>query len=79
MDVTTIILIFLIVFVLIVIALIILFRPNPANHIHLQSKLNEIQSEIDSLERNFRDEFRLNREETLRISKENREDRKSVV
>lgn len=79
MDVTTIILIFLIVFVLIVIALIILFRPNPANHIHLQSKLNEIQSEIDSLERNFRDEFRLNREETLRISKENRDELKSSL
>jgi DNA recombination protein RmuC len=79
MDVTTIILIFLIVFVLIVIALIILFRPNPANHIHLQSKLNEIQSEIDSLERNFRDEFRLNREETLRISKENRDELKTSL
>jgi DNA recombination protein RmuC len=79
MDFTTIILILLIVFVLIVIVLIILFRSNPTNQILLQSKLNEIQSEIDSLERNFRDEFRLNREETLRISKENRDELKSSL
>jgi DNA recombination protein RmuC len=79
MDFTTIILILHIVFVLIVIVLIILFRPNPTNHILLQSKLNEIQSEIDSLERNFRDEFRINREETLRISKENRDELKTSL
>lgn len=79
MDFTTIILFLLIVFVLIVIVLIILFRPNPTNHILLQSKLNEIQSEIDSFERNFRDEFRLNREETLRISKENRDELKTSL
>jgi DNA recombination protein RmuC len=79
MDVTTIILILLSVLVLIVIVLIIFLRPNPTNHILLQSKLTEIQSEIDLLERNFRDEFRLNREETLRISKENREEIKTSL
>ena len=76
MDVITIVLILLLIIVVIALALIVLLRANPTNHFLLLSKLNEIQSEISSLERNLRDEFRINREETLRISKENRDELK---
>ena len=79
MDSVTILLISLFVLVLLAIVLIILFRTNPANHILLQSKLNEINSEIDSVERTIRDEFRQNREETQRLAKENRDELKSSL
>lgn len=79
MDIISLILILLIVLLIIVIALIIFYRPSPANHILLQSKLNEIQAEIDFLERTIREEFRQNREETQRMAKENRDELKSSL
>lgn len=79
MDVITIVLILLIILILIAIALTIFLRANPTNHILLQSKLNEIKSEFDILERNFREEFRLNREETFRQAKESREELKTSL
>lgn len=79
MDIISLILILLIVLLIIVIALIIFYRPSPANHILLQSKLNEIQAEIDFLERTIREEFRQNREETQRLAKENRDELKSSL
>lgn len=66
-------LIVLCVLVLIAIALIIVFRPRPNNNLFaLSYKLDELFTRLDKITDNLKEDFRTNREEIARASKENR-------
>ena len=61
---------------LIIIVTQILLRPKQLNNNKedLEKLLNEIQRSFDRIEKNFRDDFRLNREESRLVAKDNREE-----
>ncbi|WP_102408154.1 DNA recombination protein RmuC [Parabacteroides bouchesdurhonensis] len=67
---------FIIIGILIIIVIQILFRPKQQreNNKELEKLLNEMQHSFDRIEKNFREDFRLNREESRLASKDNRED-----
>ncbi|RHJ95374.1 DNA recombination protein RmuC [Parabacteroides bouchesdurhonensis] len=67
---------FIIIGILIIIVIQILFRPKQQreNNKELEKLLNEMQHSFDRIEKNFREDFRLNREESRLTSKDNRED-----
>ncbi len=54
--------------------MILIFRPGKSNEVMYLSKMQEILTNIAAFERNLKDDFRVNREEILRISKENRDE-----
>lgn len=57
------------------IVLIIIFRPKKSDEeIHLTNKIAELQTNLQKLESNFKEDFRINREEGSRMNKENREE-----
>lgn len=74
MDLISILLMILIAMVLSAIILIIYFRPEKSRDETLRAEMSAISGQISSLERNLRDEFRVNREEMGRISRENRDE-----
>ena len=61
---------------LIIIVMQILLRPKQLNNNKedLEKLLNEIQRSFDHIEKNFREDFRLNREESRLVAKDNREE-----
>ena len=61
---------------LIIIVMQILLRPKQLNNNKedLEKLLNEIQRSFDRIEKNFREDFRLNREESRLVAKDNREE-----
>ena len=61
---------------LIIIVMQILLRPKQLNNNKedLEKLLNEIQHSFDRIEKNFREDFRLNREESRLVAKDNREE-----
>nr|MBP6548261.1 DNA recombination protein RmuC [Parabacteroides sp.] len=61
---------------LIIIVTQILLRPKQLNNNKedLEKLLNEIQRSFDRIEKNFREDFRLNREESRLVAKDNREE-----
>ncbi|MFZ5429720.1 MAG: DNA recombination protein RmuC [Bacteroidota bacterium] len=74
MDLTSILLIILLILVFAVIILIISLRPEWKANDLIRTEIREITGMITSLERNLKEEFRTNREEMNRISRENREE-----
>ena len=54
--------------------MILVFRPGKSNEVMYLAKMQEILTNIAAFERNLKDDFRVNREEILRISKENRDE-----
>lgn len=57
------------------IALILYFRPKKSiENEQLTARINELQSSLTKLESGLKDDFRINREESSRLSKENREE-----
>ncbi len=54
--------------------MILVFRPGKSNEVMYLAKMQEILANIAAFERNLKDDFRVNREEILRISKENRDE-----
>ncbi len=54
--------------------MILIFRPGKSNEVIYLAKMQEILANIAAFERNLKDDFRVNREEILRISKENRDE-----
>lgn len=61
---------------LIIIVLQVVFRPKTSvkNEKDLEKLLQEIQRSFDRIEKNFREDFRLNREESRLVAKDNREE-----
>ncbi len=57
------------------IVMIIIFRPKKSDdQLHLLNKIAELQANLLKLESNFKEDFRINREESSRSNKENREE-----
>lgn len=79
MDLIFVLLILIVVLVVAVIIMILLFRPVQKNDILLIAKMEEVLSNINSVERTVREEFRQNREETQRMAKDNRDELKSSL
>ncbi len=70
---TTILLSVIIALLMLAIILIVVLRPKKNSEIELiASKLNELQGSLANIERNLKDDFRLNREENAGIAKDNR-------
>ncbi len=70
---TTILLAIIIALIILAIVLIIVFRPkNNSEILMLTGKITELQTSISNIEKNLKEDFRLNREENSNISKENR-------
>jgi DNA recombination protein RmuC len=79
MNMILVLLILIVVLIAVVIILIILFRQEPKNNALLLAKMQEVLSNITSLDKTIRDEFRVNREETLRQAKESRDELKTSL
>lgn len=70
---TTILLAVIIALMVLAIILIVVLRPKKNSEIEmLAAKLNELQGSLTNIERNLKDDFRLNREENAGIAKNNR-------
>lgn len=70
---TTILLSVIIALIVLAIILIVIMRPkNNSESEMLAAKLNELQGSLTNIERNLKDDFRLNREENAGIAKDNR-------
>src|SRR5690242_13393614 len=68
-------LIVLCVLVVTAIVLIIMFRPRPNNNLFaLSYKLDELFAKLDKITDNLKEDFRTNREEITRVSRDNREE-----
>jgi len=62
------------IFIIIILLLVLLFRPRQNNHEELDKLLTDMQRSFDRIENNFREDFRVNREENRTIGKDNREE-----
>src|SRR5688572_21679464 len=56
----------------IAIILIIGFRNKNSTELHLQGKISELQSSLSKIELSLKEDFRINREESATIAKDNR-------
>ena len=73
-------LIAIIVLVVAVLCLVIVFRPRPNNNLFaLSYKLDDLFTRFDKLTDNLKEDFRLNREEVLTITKDNRAELSEVL
>jgi len=69
----------LILLIVIALVLIVVFRYRPGGDAIMLAKMQEIISNITAIEKYLRDEFRVNREETSRMTKEGREELRAAL
>lgn len=69
----------LILLIVIALVLIVVFRYRPGGDAIMLAKMQEIISNITAIEKYLRDEFRVNREETSRMTKEGREELRATL
>jgi DNA recombination protein RmuC len=74
MNMVVVLLVIVILMLAVAMVMILVFRPGKSNEAMYLAKMQEILTNIAAFERNLKDDFRVNREEILRISKENRDE-----